>query len=1045
MAVKAKILNASAGSGKTYQLAYNYVRELIKEPAAYRHILAVTFTNKATEEMKSRILKELHRLAANYRSSYRRMLMDDLRLSAEEIERRAVDARAKILHDYSRFTVLTIDTFFQRILRAFIKELGIDLNYNIELETASILTKSADTLIEQITTNRDLLSWLTRFVEERIEEGKSWDVKEGILSLGGELFKERNRKALLSARSREELSEIVERTTRQAEKSKAELVAAADRFMEELDKAGLSVADFPYKYSGFANWPNAISLDREPIPYGKRVLTATEEEKAWGKAGSNSAVMRPTLQPILQQMRSIYDKNLKQWNTATLLRETYRSFALLGDLYDKVQQLCNEQQLMLLSETKYLLAEFVTELDAPFIYEKVGNRFEHFMIDEFQDTSAREWENFLPLLRNALSQTERQAVLLVGDIKQSIYRWRGGDWKILHRDAAQALGTEQTEVVNLKENFRSLEEVVRFNNRIIEKVVSIDNAYLNIQLEEAVEGGTLSPQSALELRDTLQDAYRNAAQEPRRKNRHAGYVSVEEYEEEPPIIERICQLIDLGYRPSDIMILVRGATDGARVATKLLDFKRENCDPRYRFDVMTQEALVIGSAPICGFVMAVMRLALSPDESIHRALYNQYLELPFDAALDEECRQFLREIALLSPMEAFERIVLRYRLDERTQEVAYLQALHNEVITFSVKRIADLQLFITWWEEEGSLKSLSIEESQTTIEILTIHKAKGLEKRVVLIPYCNWPMNPPSNRNIIWAEANEGEAAALGEIPISYRQQMGASGFSEAYYRELVYTHVDNINLLYVALTRAVESLHVFIPEGGEKHIGSLLAAALIDGDRKTHYAFGRLEGPAPKDERRTEEPSEAARSEEPERKPRHLLQTTYPTSETEMLLSFPSERYLAANEEEALSPRNFGILMHQAFEEATDRESIYRAIQQMEQDARLSREEAEELRRQIDQALEDATVKSWFDGSWEEVRTEEVILSSGAKMLHRPDRVMIRGTEAVVVDYKFGEKDAATYRSQLRRYEKLLREMGYTTVSGYLWYVRQGKIEQVI
>ena len=171
MAVKAKILNASAGSGKTYQLAYNYVRELIKEPAAYRHILAVTFTNKATEEMKSRILKELHRLAANYRSSYRRMLMDDLRLSAEEIGRRAVDARAKILHDYSRFTVLTIDTFFQRILRAGIKELGIDLNYNVEIETASVLSKSADTLIEQITTNRDLLSWLTRFVEERIEEG----------------------------------------------------------------------------------------------------------------------------------------------------------------------------------------------------------------------------------------------------------------------------------------------------------------------------------------------------------------------------------------------------------------------------------------------------------------------------------------------------------------------------------------------------------------------------------------------------------------------------------------------------------------------------------------------------------------------------------------------------------------------------------------------------------------------------------------------------------------------------------------------------------
>ena len=187
--MRAKILNASAGSGKTYQLAYNYVRDLIAQPSIYRHILAVTFTNKATEEMKSRILKEIHRLAADYKSSYRALLVKELGLTHEEIRKRAIEARAKILHDYSRFTVLTIDTFFQRILRAFIKELGIDLNYNIELETSSLLTQSADSLIEEITTNRELLHWLSRFVEERLEAGKGWNVRDGILELGGELFK----------------------------------------------------------------------------------------------------------------------------------------------------------------------------------------------------------------------------------------------------------------------------------------------------------------------------------------------------------------------------------------------------------------------------------------------------------------------------------------------------------------------------------------------------------------------------------------------------------------------------------------------------------------------------------------------------------------------------------------------------------------------------------------------------------------------------------------------------------------------------------------
>ena len=218
------ILSASAGSGKTYRLAYKYVRDVIKychtKPHLYRAILAVTFTNKATEEMKNRILEKIDELINNpAKSAYMEDLKTELKLSQEEIISRARKIQSHILHDYSRFTVLTIDKFFQRILRAFIKELGIDLNYNIELETATLLTKSADSLIEEITTNRDLLGWLTRFVEERIEEGKSWDVRDGILALGNEVFKERNRQSIISARSREELHELVQRTTREAEAS----------------------------------------------------------------------------------------------------------------------------------------------------------------------------------------------------------------------------------------------------------------------------------------------------------------------------------------------------------------------------------------------------------------------------------------------------------------------------------------------------------------------------------------------------------------------------------------------------------------------------------------------------------------------------------------------------------------------------------------------------------------------------------------------------------------------------------------------------------
>ena len=242
--MRAKILNASAGSGKTYQLAYKYVRDVIDQPGLYRHILAVTFTNKATEEMKSRILKEIHLLASGGESSYLENLCRELDMDAATVRRRAAEVRSKILHDYSRFTVLTIDTFFQRILRAFIKELGIDLNYNVEIETASVLSKGADTLIEQITVDRDLQRWLTEFVQERIDEGRKWDIRDGILSLGGELFKEKNKDALSVPRSREELGRIVSRAAAQAEATKKQLQQTAARAVAIISRAGLRPPTF---------------------------------------------------------------------------------------------------------------------------------------------------------------------------------------------------------------------------------------------------------------------------------------------------------------------------------------------------------------------------------------------------------------------------------------------------------------------------------------------------------------------------------------------------------------------------------------------------------------------------------------------------------------------------------------------------------------------------------------------------------------------------------------------------------------------------------
>ena len=908
-------------------------------------------------------------------------------------------------------------------------------------------SRSADTLIEQITTDRDLQRWLTDFVQERIDEGKKWDIRDGILTLGGELFKEKNKDALSAARPREELARIVGEATAHAAATKKRMQDAAAEAVRIIGDAGASVADFPYKGSGFAAYFYAVaggSFER----YGSRAEAACTRDEAWGKPGSTAQGLRSRLQPLLREMCGLYDENVRAWNTCDLLRENYRSFALLSDLYAKVQQMCDQENMMLLSETKYILSEFIGHNDAPFIYEKVGNRFEHFMIDEFQDTSVKEWENFLPLLQNAMAQSEATSVLIVGDIKQSIYRWRGGDWKILHSQAQRALGADSTELVNLTENYRSLPAVVDFNNKAIGRVVEADNRALNATLDEAAARGDMDARTAAGLRDTLQKAYREHAQTPRRLGGVPGYVSVETFAERPPVVERICEVLDKGFRPCDIMILVRGATDGARVAAELLDFKRRNDDPRYRFDVMTQEALIVGNAPVSSFIAAALRLSLNPDDSLSRAVYNHYLGRGFDRPLPGDERTFFRSIRLLSPEEAFERIVMRHALHDDRQQTAYLQAIHEQIIGFCASKIADIALFLDWWEQQGQNRSLSVDESATTVEITTIHKAKGLEKRVVLIPWCSWQLDPKSGgnvTNIVWAEA-QGDAGAVGRFPVKYKKAMAESGFSAEYYRELVYSHVDNINLLYVALTRAAESLHVFIPRKGGKSVGGLLLQsigadgdkALLDGTegRRTateegeRFEFGRFTGPVPGGGKASDSV--------------HVVLENYPTARADLRLRLPSQRYFEEEDEVELSPRNFGILMHKAFEQADDRQQIYEAVQRMRDDGTLSPGEAEALRGMIARVLAHPVAGEWFGGGWQRVRNENEIIVPGAGSTRRPDRVMIRGTRAVVVDYKFGSRDPGRYRRQVGEYLGLLRQMGYTQCEGYLWYVKLGEIEKV-
>ncbi|MBQ5753425.1 MAG: UvrD-helicase domain-containing protein [Alistipes sp.] len=1055
--IKAEILNASAGSGKTYQLAYKYVRDILRnqpedkgggfDPYAYRRILAVTFTNKATEEMKSRILKQVHRLGAGLSSPYLKSLMEETSLSEKELRRRAARARTAILHDYSRFSILTNDTFFQRILRGFIKELGIDMNYNIELDATSLLTQSVDELMENIAHNADLRAWISEMIQENLIAGKQWNVREDFLRLRNELFKESTKRHITRITDKKQFKKRIFGYINRADKELARLQEIGRQACAMITTAGYDHSDFTRSFTLYFEKVAAGTADVASATIAKhRSDTPSEWFTKAKKPTCGLLALAEQLQPMLVEVCEYAPLAISR----NLILQNYRSYALLNDIYRKAMDICHEENRMLLSETKHTIAEFVTETDAPFIYEKVGNRFERYMIDEFQDTSFREWKNFLPLLRNAMAQSASAAVLLVGDIKQSIYRWRGSDWSILGKVAPEDLAQNGNEISidTLKNNFRSLEGIVTFNNECFDRIVRTHNARLNDMLLTATEQGQISTARQNELHDMLANAYAEHQQTARRSGTTNGYINVSTFDEVPDIVSRVKKIIDHGFKPCDITILVRGKAEAYCIAQQLLRADERN-DERYGWDIMTQEALLLNNAPSVQFILAVMRLSINRNDATSRAIYLRYYHnCDFMHAFSDEESTLFDTLRALSVEDTFEHIAIYYA-EFLHKHTAYVQALHEQVVQFCSGKSADTAMFLRWWDDNSKDLSVSIERSEKAIEIMTIHKAKGLQNKVILLPFCQWPLNPQSSSgrktSILWAKpAADAGFGDEEEFPISASKEVKDSIFADDYYKEIVYSHIEAINLLYVAFTRACEQLHIFIPaerptKNNSKtkscsHVSDLIREALgISGiyESKCCFENGIFASP---------EPTESNSSSDDEPQHSSVRLTDYNISPVGIRLSSTMSHYF--EEMPTLSPRDTGIMLHRAFEQARQREEIPQAVKAMVLDGLLSQEEATELQRNIDKVLDSSIAGEWFSGKWDKVLCESSIIVPNAGM-KRPDRVMIEGKRAVVVDYKFGEREPA-HRKQISAYIMYLRSMGYEDITGYVWYVGRGETDKI-
>lgn len=1047
-----KILKASAGSGKTYRLAYEYIKGVVQDPMLYRATLAVTFTNKATEQMKRRIVDSLHALAEAPETAppdgdhitYLDDLIRETGLSRSRIVHNAAQARTLILHDYSRFAVSTIDKFFQRVARAFFRELGLELDYTVEIDRDWVLTAAVDRLLERTASDTTLRGAVERLLDERSLDGKGWDIRPDMIRIGEELFKE---SYLPNRQSAEEVWSTYCEIAQELNLRFGQVKERAREAVEIITRAGLDPTDFKQGKNSFAAYLFRLAESDEPLPYNSYFARSTESVEEWCNKTSPLKAriqgLERELMPCLQAVREGVDALVVDYTSRDLVREKLGRSLLLSALGEEVRAVAAEQNRVMIHETAALIHRLVTGNDAPFIYEKVGNAYARYMIDEFQDTSENQWQNFVPLLDNALAENDGDPVMLIGDVKQSIYRWRGGNWRILGKEAEAHFADALADTAPMDTNWRSERHIIDFNNRLMRGVVERDADDLTAFLAAA-------PASMHSWADILRESYRGFEQKAapgKMKQEPKGYVEViPAFREQTAaiLVERVRDMLARGYALRDIAVLVRSNGEARTAADTLLEAG---------FPIVSQEALLLSGSSVVEFVMAVYTLADSPGDTIARAQYNTFRGLPYGTPIAEDERKFIAGLLCLSLVESFEAILEHYGLGERSEAVSYLQALYQAILSYSKQPVSDIPLLLEWWTENGRKKTVYLPSEQDAVTIMTIHKAKGLEFPCVIIPYCSWDLLPKSSGGgtTLWVEAADetaGRFAALGTVPVSYKQAMAQSHFATDYYRESVYAHVDNLNLLYVALTRAEQELYVMYEIGGKTspRVSTLIDAVLPsldgveehtftlpDGSDATCYTYG------------TKHPA-ASKSAESETTVKQEMMTHFSSRNATQRLRvhWSSDRYFG-EDRSAVSPRRYGVLMHRLFELLESPETLDSAIERMQVSGELTSEtEAAMLRERAADALANPEAAEWFSPAWKVIHSERDIITEGG-YLRRPDRVMTDGNRrAVVVDYKFGAFRRPGYQTQVQEYMDLLRSMGYAEVKGYLWFVELGEVERV-
>lgn len=1090
---KLTVYSASAGSGKTFTLAVEYIKLLFKSRYEYRHILAVTFTNKATAEMKARIILELNNLANNELSPATDILIKEIDLPPEQITREAKVIRNNLLHDYSRFSVGTIDNFFQRILTSFARETGLQFGFNLELDNRRILEQAVDNLIDNLDGKSELTDWLIRFAENRVEEGRNWNFRDSLINLGKEIFAENYRD--IDDKFQPDGSDSFLKKLNEYQKELYKIIRIFENTLEKYGNEGLKIikehsletGDFKYGNSSVLRYfQYLVEKNRERLTPRKTDLKAVDNQDGWVNKSSEKrneiiAAVNGGLNEVLKRAIEYYNKNFREYFTAVSINKNLFSFGILADIEQQIREVTHDENLFLLSDVPGFLNKIISGNEAPFIYEKTGNYFKYFMIDEFQDTSTLQWENFKPLIINSISEGYENIV--VGDIKQSIYRWRNSDWNILASLIAGDQNVFDVVKKSLKENWRSKRNIVDFNNRLFEAAKKLlDNLFVSglgeiSERDQGIKGVSIDTPVSGVFSDHIQEL-------PDGKAREGGYVEISFIDSgkenwESKVLEKlpglVNDLLNSGLRPGDIAILVRKKDQAVKVMENLLGYMNKNNEHRKKYNLISDDSLFIRNSEAVQFLLGMLRYFLNPNDDINRGWILYYLNRKDktnrkdvseiselfnkndrDAMLislfPAEFKENLNDLKNLPLFELTENLIRIFKLNTIEDEIPFIQAFQDLVIEYSKTEFSGIMQFMEWWEQTGTGKSIQLSENPDAVRVLTLHKAKGLQFRSVIIPFCNWKIDHEISP-MIWCEPQTAPFNKLDRVPVKYAKDLALTEFDQDYFREKFYTFIDNLNLLYVAFTRAMDSLFVMCPlpakSGGITNTGHLVRKAInycteVSNTEVKNQGIDFLKFQDTEKETFQLGVNEISEDVPVEIGLGVMTERTYPSNKYSAKLRFnlQSDDYFEPAAMGERSKVNYGKIMHEIFENITTLEDIEFSLKKLVYAGKISNGETDVISNNIFKKLKNEQVRDWFSDKWK-VKTEADILLKDGK-IKRPDRVIYNDEKTVVIDYKFGAVKEQKHRSQIRQYMNYLLEMGYKHTEGYLWYVEMEEIVKV-